>query len=586
MSSRCIGILILLILLNIVSIKLFCSRKKSTNTINFDKINKRKLEKTYEIILKLSNIGYQNILNPDFNKDADKISLIYNNTETIYCNSCRIVDINDKNIKVKLTWNLLDNETFNCDKMFTDLNNIEEIDLKGFETSKINSGFQMFKNCTSLRSIYFKDNNFKNIETMEQMFEDCNSLKSLNLSNADLSKVKSTENMFKGCKSLISLDFNDIELSSVTTMKKMFSECTNLNILNLKNLYTYNLNNINYMFDGCSNLKELNINNFYTANVKTMEGVFRNCISLSSLNLESFKTRNVLYMNDMFKNCYKLNNLTISDFDFTNVIHMNNMFSGCSSLTSIDIDLKNAHVENIYQMFYGCEKLISLKMINFNMTNIKNYSNLFYDCANLEYINFNNSQNINNNIAENIFEYIKFDAVICINENNILYKYIENSKCMNIDCSKNWKLSKKKYIKEADLYIDNCNMNYYFTYVYDNQCYEKCPNGTYIHKDNNYLSINNYNDSLEYKNRNDEINKDETDEANTECDPLSYFGNLCNYDINNNSDKIINETFSANFIKTLIEDIHKGLFQPLFNLSIVENKALFFYILKLYIYYL
>ena len=129
-------------------------------------------------------------------------------------------------------------------------------------------------------------------------------------------------------------------------------------------------------------------------------------------------------------------------------------------------------------------------------------------------------------------------------------------------------------------------MNYYFTYVYDNQCYEKCPNGTYIHKDNNYLSINNYNDSLEYKNRKDEINKDETDEANTECDPLSYFGNLCNYNINNNSDKIINETFSANFIKTLIEDIHKGLFQPLFNLSIVENKALFFYILKLYIYYL
>ena len=86
---------------------------------------------------------------------------------------------------------------------------------------------------------------------------------------------------------------------------------------------------------------------------------------------------------------------------------------------------------------------------------------------------------------------------------------------------------KKKYIKEADLYIDNCNMNYYFTYVYDNQCYEKCPNGTYIHKDNNYLSINNYNDSLEYKNRKDEINKDETDEANTECDPLSYFVNLC-----------------------------------------------------------
>ena len=83
-------------------------------------------------------------------------------------------------------------------------------------------------------------------------------------------------------------------------------------------------------------------------------------------------------------------------------------------------------------------------------------------------------------------------------------------------------------------------MNYYFTYVYDNQCYEKCPNGTYIHKDNNYLCTNNYNDSLEYKNSkdgnnkdetdeniSDGINKDETDEANTECDPLSYFGNLC-----------------------------------------------------------
>ena len=62
------------------------------------------------------------------------------------------------------------------------------------------------------------------------------------------------------------------------------------------------------------------------------------------------------------------------------------MFSGCSSLTSIDIDLKKAHVKNVYQMFYGCKKLTSLEMINFNMTDIKNYSNLFYDCENLEYI--------------------------------------------------------------------------------------------------------------------------------------------------------------------------------------------------------
>ena len=230
-------------------------------------------------------------------------------------------------------------------------------------------------------------------------------------------------------------------------------------------------------------------------------------------------------------------------------------------------------------MFYCCDSLTSVNLINFNTSQIQSFEKVFMNCSKLQYINMNNS-NINNNsfITSNPFNDISFNAVICTekSENNLLYHYIKNSFGLKLDCSGNWKPRTKK-INESNIYVEKCNifniseifndvnityqilyyhLTFPYLYEYNNICYNKCPLGTYIYKNNKHLCTDNYNLSLEYYEEKYDFN----------CTPQNFFISEC-------SPNITNKEKNLEYINHIIEEIEQGSFEALFDECIEKNKS-------------
>ena len=144
---------------------------------------------------------------------------------------------------VKLEWN---KEIISSASMFIGCNNIVEIDLSHFNTSKITNMSYMFQNCSSLTSLNLSNFDTSKVFNMDCMFNGCSSLVFLDLSSFDTSKVSSMAHTFYGCSSLISLDLSNFNTYLISQCH-IFYGCTNLKYLNLKNakLNEHFINQIN-----------------------------------------------------------------------------------------------------------------------------------------------------------------------------------------------------------------------------------------------------------------------------------------------------------------------------------------------------
>ncbi len=184
------------------------------------------------------------------------------------------------------------------------LYNIEELDLRSFNTSD---------------------------ETdMSRMFEGCVSLKSVDLSSFNTEKVRDMSSMFSGCRSLLDLNLDSFNAPNVCEMQYMFDGCSLIKSLDLSRFGTAGyLTNISYMCYGCESLTSLNLKNFNTSRVTEMLYVFGDCSSLNTLDLSGFNTAEVTKMSGMFKNCNQLDALDLSTFSFAKVgsPYFYNMFS-------------------------------------------------------------------------------------------------------------------------------------------------------------------------------------------------------------------------------------------------------------------
>ena len=191
------------------------------------------------------------------------------------------------------------------------------------------------------------------------MFAYLDNVSTLDLSGLDTSNMTSMSNMFLNSKSLTNIDVSGFDTSKVVNMAKMFEGCTNLVNLNLSNFNTTSVTNMNMMFRKCNNLRQLEISGFDTSNVTNMSYMFQNCISLTNLDFPSFDTSNVINMPAMFQNCRSLISLDLFNFNTSKVTLMNSIFFGCTNLKTIYVsDLWNmSNVTNSENMFYNCSSL-------------------------------------------------------------------------------------------------------------------------------------------------------------------------------------------------------------------------------------
>ena len=230
--------------------------------------------------------------------------------------------------------------------------NIRDIDLSNFDTSRVTD--------------------------MHYMFWNMHSLTSLNLSNFDTSRVTNMSSMFYNMN-LTSLDLSSFDTSKVTNMNAMFMSMWSLTSLNISNFDTSKVTNMSRMFAFMRNLTTLDLSNFDTSNVTDMGSMFLNMPSLASLNISNFNTSKVTNMGYMFEHMSSLTTLNLSNFDTSRVTYMFSMFEGMSNLTILDLsNFDTSKVTDMSRMFYNMRNLTTLDLSNFDTSNVTDMESMFY----------------------------------------------------------------------------------------------------------------------------------------------------------------------------------------------------------------
>ena len=267
---------------------------------------------------------------------------------------------------------------FSTSYMFEFYINLEELDLSGFDTSKVTDMERMFRGCSSLKSLNLSGFNTSNVTDMSEMFCSCSNLTELDVSGLDTSNVTDMNGMFLGCSGLKKLNLGSINTSAVTDMGAMFQDCGQLRNLDVSSIDTSNVTSMSRMFDTCSNLTKLDLSNFVTSKVLSMHEMFDGCTQIQSLDLGSFDTSNVTGMALMFSECKSLISLNLSSFNTLNVIGMDEMFCDCKNLRELDMssfDISN--VESADWMLSGCSSLELIKTPRNNTQSVKLPMNMY-----------------------------------------------------------------------------------------------------------------------------------------------------------------------------------------------------------------
>ena len=116
----------------------------------------------------------------------------------------------------------------------------------------------------------------------------------IDVSGFDTSKVTNMSYMFSGMSKLTSLNLSNFDTSKVTDMSWMFSHMTNLTTLNLSSFNTSNVTNMMLMFFDMHNLITLDLSNFDTSNVTDMLQMF----ALDDLDISKDKLETIYVNND------------------------------------------------------------------------------------------------------------------------------------------------------------------------------------------------------------------------------------------------------------------------------------------------
>ena len=159
----------------------------------------------------------------------------FSNQRILDCGSGLYNDLFTIPEKIRINNEIKENyNNTNSYKLTQEINIIEYF----WEDVSITSCQQMFSECENIIEIDFSNFNTSNVTDTRSMFYGCKNLVSLNLSNFDTSKDKHMSFMFSECHSLISLDLSSFQTSSVFSMDSMFYNSYSLISLDLSNFDT------------------------------------------------------------------------------------------------------------------------------------------------------------------------------------------------------------------------------------------------------------------------------------------------------------------------------------------------------------
>ena len=211
-------------------------------TITEEKLLRYAINFSSEINLVVKGSGEQRFLSDDFYLEPSEVKI-----NGILNDSCKkTCEFEGEENNVTLYFDVPLNS---CQSMFSQLNNIIEIDLSNLDFSRVTTMQKMFNNCKNLIKVNFGNMNTSSLEDVSDLFGYCEKIESIDLSHFNTSSVTTMYHMFFHCIVLKSLTFPETFITSkVTDMNGMFSFCKSLISLDLSGFDVSKVTDIGYMF--------------------------------------------------------------------------------------------------------------------------------------------------------------------------------------------------------------------------------------------------------------------------------------------------------------------------------------------------
>ena len=192
------------------------------------------------------------------------------------------------------------------DWTFQQCEKVKELDLSGFNFSKVTKFNGIFYNTLKLEKVIFKNKDFSNAVKLNTVFVN-SGIQEVDLSNAKLPKAEEMKQFFYECKNLRKVDLSNIDAPNLKSLVQTFQNDQKLEILNLTGFNAPNIEEMGMMCFHCNSLKELDLRGFNSTNIKSIANTFNSFTELTTI----YSNKDWVYNADAniggtFWNCPKL----------------------------------------------------------------------------------------------------------------------------------------------------------------------------------------------------------------------------------------------------------------------------------------
>lgn len=228
-------------------------------------------------------------------------------------------------------------------------------------TEGVTSMSGMFKDC-KVKHLDLSSLRTHNVTDFSDMFCSCNDLIDLNVDGFDTSKAKDFHGMFQGCIKLTQLNVKHFKVDNVLHMSCLFSRCLRLKVINLGSWDFSQVSDANEMFVYCEKLEKI-IANFNFKMIKEMAFMFCYCTKLSKVDLSHSDLSHVFDFGYTFFKCEGLKEIRFSQGVWQKAKLTLSMFDNCKALERLNLpDVILHDVIRSYAMFDDCDSLKEIYM--------------------------------------------------------------------------------------------------------------------------------------------------------------------------------------------------------------------------------
>ncbi|MGL4949114.1 MAG: BspA family leucine-rich repeat surface protein, partial [Anaeroplasmataceae bacterium] len=308
----------------------------------------------------------------------------------LYYKYGRITNLN--NTFENLTVNTLNMKEFNItyttemSSAFSTLNDVVNIYMPINKSFSLKNLDYLFQDLTTLKLVDMSGMDFNALESMNYLFKN-SGVETVKMPVSS-GKSLSLEYLFEGANNLKSIDLSNFDISKTQNITKMFKGSSLNEIVMPSRSVSTGITDMSNTFADLPKLQKIDFTNFKTPNLLTVNDIFARSTNISQLTFtEGFIGTNITDLSQMFMGLNKLTTLDISSFDMSEVVDMSDMFSGCTMLVSLNIKLPDQNkLQSTSRMFDNCNALRSFDFTTFNTNNVTDFTRMFknnYELANV-----------------------------------------------------------------------------------------------------------------------------------------------------------------------------------------------------------